>query len=127
MTERTIAHYARELAGEFYEGTRSGRFRVGEIVAPARRMVKLEDGSVCEKTCMVPFHEAYPTAKEYIIGHWPFFYDLARRRLVAMLGDPRVHKNVKDAILKSIKEDRNKQLLQEARGVMAPDLIGQVQ
>jgi hypothetical protein len=124
MTERTIRIYAKELAGEFYEGTRSGRFRAGMDV-PVRTLVFNPLKNAAEEVIVTkPFHEAFPDVNAYIKGHWPLFYELARKRLIAMLGDPRVHENTKKAIHTAIKEEREKQLEQEARKVNIPDLIG---
>lgn len=124
MTERTLRTYAKELAGAFYEGTRSGRFRAGMDV-PVKTLVQDSAGNPVEVTVVKPFHEAFPDAKSYIKGHWPLFYAMARRQLTAMLGMPTVHQNLKDAIMKALVEDREQQLRQEAKGRDLPDLHGQ--
>jgi hypothetical protein len=113
MTERTIKSMAIELAGKFYEGKRSGRFRSMDEMTVARRMMRRPgDGALIEVKVRVPFRQAYPTAHSYAIAHWPLFYEPARRCLVTMLAlsDEAVPPHLKEAIFEAIKEDREKQM-----------------
>lgn len=125
MTERTIRSLAKELAGAFYEGTRTGRFRADDAMCRARRLHKHANGLVEEVVVQVPFHEAYPTVHHYVKAHWPYFYDLARKQMTQMLAMPSVHPNVKAAIFEALKEDNEKQLTEQAKRKDIPDLIGQ--
>lgn len=125
MTERTIRSHAKALAGAFYDGTRSGKFRAGMDVPVKVLKTDPATGKTVEVVVKRPFHEAFPNVHSYIKGHWPLFYDLARRQLTQMLAMPGVHKNVKDAIFKAIIEDREKQDALQRKNVDIPDLIGQ--
>ncbi len=117
MSERTIRTFAKNLAGAFYDSKRSDVFRSKDSKTAAKKLFKdPKTGAIVEKTVIVPFFEAYPTADTYIKGHWPFFYDQARKCLTTMLGLPHVHKNVKDAILKALVEDREDQIKAQASG-----------
>jgi hypothetical protein len=112
MTERTIKSMAIELAGEFYEGKRSGRFRSMDELTTARRVMRRpQDGALIEVKIRIPFRRAYPTAHSYAVAHWPLFYESARQCLVTMLAlpDAKVPPHLKEAIFAAIKEDREKQ------------------
>lgn len=127
MTERTIKALALELAGAFYEGNRSDRFRSKVERTPAKRLVVDErTGQLVERTVMVPFFEAYPNARTYQRAHWPLFYELARQQLTSMLGRPGVSEFKKQAIFKAITEDREQQLREQARGKVVNQPHGQV-
>ena len=137
MTERTIQHIARELAGEFYDFVRSAESR-GEKVQLQQR------GRTLLVIDPLLFGKAYPTVKHYLAGHrcgqvnrdwesgttthindgkvyqdtpgWLYWYDLARQRAVEMLNSSSVHDNLKAAIMDAVIEDREKQLKQEGEG-----------
>ncbi len=69
----------------------------------------MPDGTVFEDTVTVPFFHAYPNAHKFAAGHWPLFYDAARRCLTSMLAMNHVHQNIKDGIYLALIEDRKKQ------------------
>ena len=93
MTERTIRSLAKELAHIFYDGNRSEAFR-----------------------------RTFPTERAYIRGQWHqpngdivlnkpgwmYHLDMARKILVAMLGDPRVSEPMKERIYDAWLEERSK-------------------
>lgn len=93
MTNQTIRMLAKELAGKFYEGNRSPKFRA-----------------------------AFPTYKNYIRGQWHqpdgsikayrpgwlHHVELARKMLASMLGRKDVHEHLKEAIFKAIIDDRER-------------------
>lgn len=126
MTERTIKSTAMELAGAFYDGKRSDLFRDFDALTPVYRPRQLPDGRVVEEKVMVPIGEAYPNAHAYALSTWPLFYDLARKTLVWMLGQPHITAFQKDAIHKALTEDREKQIKAEARGHALEQPVGQV-
>ena len=132
MTERTIEHHARELAGIFYEGVRAAESRDEKVQISQRGRILLN---------IEPrlFAKTYPTLKDYIAGRkhgreerfpdgsirhvddgsvridtpgWLHWYKAAREQLVAMLAMPQVHENLKAAIYEALKEDREKELKQ---------------
>ena len=107
--ERTIRNYAKAKAGAFYDAKRSPRFRNGDELCWAYRVVMRETGPVQEKV-EIPFKIAYPTKRDYVRAWWPFYYSGARAQLTAMLGMPDVAANIKEAIYKAIVEDRENQL-----------------
>lgn len=112
-TERTLRIMAKELAEKFYEAKRSDAFRSKDTMTPAYMAVMCEDGVVREQRVMVPFQRAYPTAHHYAKAHWPHFYDLARKCAIGLLKQPegRISTNLKDAIVKALVEDRDRQHL----------------
>lgn len=145
MTERTIQHVARELAGEFYDFVRSAESKSERVQIEQRGRVFLDiDPKLFAKT--------YPTVKDYIAGlkhgkmqrnwitgkirhvddgkvyadtpGWMFWYEMARQRCIELLNHPDVSERHKLAITESIIEDREKQLAQQARGI-APANIPQ--
>lgn len=95
QTNQTIRNMAKELAGVFYEGNRSPRFR-----------------------------RAFPTFKHYMRGQWVqpdgsitayrpgwlHHVELARRMLATMLGHANVHENLKHAIYQAILDDRERSM-----------------
>lgn len=105
MTERTIRHLAKELAGIFYE--QAG----GDLFGSAP-----EDRERSKR-----FRETYPTWEHYKLGiqvlpdgrtkvdkpGWMYFVTIARARLVQMLQDP-TQKHLHDAIYKSLLEEHEK-------------------
>lgn len=141
MTERTIEHMARELAGQFYDLVRSAEDS-GEKVQIERR------GHVLLRIDPHAFRKSFPTVKDYLTGRrfgrterlpdgtvrfvegparmvapaWLHFYDQARQILTTMLGDPATHPNIKAAIYDALMEDRTKQLKQEAAGIKGPKI-----
>ncbi len=131
MVERTIKSTAIEFAGAFYEMKRSDVFRSKESKTAAKRLfIDPKTNLPVEKTVIVKFFEAYPTAHSYSKAHWPLFYDLARKSLVTMLSypDSRMSPHMKEAIFKAIMEDRNKQHVEEyKRGGHVDELHGQIQ
>lgn len=93
--ERTTRSLAKELAAVFYEESkRSDKFRAAfpTLQAYMRGQWHQPDGSI----------------KLYRPG-WLHFVDHARRMLVAMLGQPGVHDNIKSAVYDAILEDRDNQ------------------
>jgi hypothetical protein len=111
VTERTIRMLAKQMAGAFYEGSRSGRFREGEDLVDVFFVKQTGIGPVeCSKK--VPLREAFPNAKAYVEGYWPHWYDAARLALVNMLAAPdgRITPHMKDGIADALIEDREKQL-----------------
>lgn len=116
MTERTIRHLAKELAGKFYEQKRSDRFRSKDSLTRARRLVQHPDGRHEEVIVVVPFFQAYPDARTFVKAHWPLFVEPARQCMVTMLALKGVHDNMKRGIYDALLEDREKQLAAEARG-----------
>jgi hypothetical protein len=120
-----------DLAGSFYEMKRTDTFRSKNSKTAAKRLfVDPETDLPVEKTVIVGFFDAYPNAHAFAMAHWPYFYDAARRTLTTMLGLPQVSEFKKQAILKALIEDREKQVEEEYRlsmkGKSLPDLIGQV-
>ena len=137
MTERTLQHMAREMAGEYYEFVRGAEGSAEKVQIQHRGLTLLQ-------TDPKLFIKTYPTAKDYIAGQrhgrihrnwesgqtvhiddgkvyqdipgWMHWYDMARQRAVEMLNNPSVHDNLKTAIAAAILEDREKQLRQEAEG-----------
>jgi hypothetical protein len=136
VTERTIEHQARELAGAFYDTVRSAE-DADEKVQISRR------GRVYLQIDPKAFRKTYPTVRDYLAGRkhgytqrksdgtvvhiddgkvrqgtpgWMHFYDSARGQLTQMLGMPHVHENLKRGIYDALLEDREKQLKQAARG-----------
>lgn len=137
MTERTIQHVARELAGEFYDFVRAAESRDERVQIQQRGRTLLD---IDPKA----FGKTFPTVKDYIAGRrhgkmqrnwlsgqvrhvddgkvyadtpgWMYWYEMARQRCVEMLNHDTVQPHLKAAILDSIIEDREKQLAQEGRG-----------
>lgn len=106
MSERTIRSLAKEYAGQFYEAKRSDRFRSKDSLTRAKTLKQLPDGSVVEVTVTVPFFKAYPNSKAFASGHWPLFYEAARKSLVTMLALPSVSDELKKGIHAALVEDR---------------------
>jgi hypothetical protein len=134
MTERTIRNLAVELAGQFYDMTRSAEERGDKVYIKHRgRTIQTIEPRIFGKT--------FPKLKDYITGRrhgtiqhlpngvvrhiddgriyedtpgWAHWYDNARQMLVAMLARPDVDERRKEQIAEAIKEDREKQLKQEA-------------
>lgn len=81
MTVQMIQHLCREMAGEFYEGERSPRFRA-----------------------------IWPDARTFIARTWPQYIEIARTILVDMLrrSDAEVPPHQKEAIYEAIIEDRER-------------------
>lgn len=75
MTERTIRHTAKRIAGEYYEGQRTARFR-----------------------------RENPDQIAYVNCMWPHFVDLAIRGMVETLKDQTVPEHLKEAIVEALKE-----------------------
>jgi len=142
MTERTIQHHARELAGIFYDSVRSAE-DADEKVQISRR------GRILLQIDPKAFRKTYPTVKDYIAGRrhgriqraldgaiihiddgqvyqdtpgWMFWYDAARGQLVEMLNQPNLSEHLKNGIFEALKEDREKQLKQEAAGIRSPNI-----
>ena len=136
MSERTIQHTARELAGEFYDVVRAAESKDEKVQISQRGRIYLQ---VDPKA----FGKTYPTVKEYLAGRkhgrierlpdgtvlhiddgtvtqdtpgWRHWYDQARQMLVQMLNNPGTHENIKRSIMDALIEDREKQLKAEARG-----------
>lgn len=142
MVERTIQHYARELAGAFYDTVRSAESQDEKVQISKRGRVLLQiDPKAFAKT--------FPTVKDYLAGRrhghvehlpdgtvrhvddgtvsmdtpgWLHWYDAARAQLTEMLGRPDVHENIKKGIYEALLEDREKQLKQETRGQQSPNI-----
>ena len=142
MTEDTIRHMAKELAGQFYEMVRSAE-SLGEKVQVERR------GRVMLKIDPRAFSRTFPTVDDYMIGRrhgllqrhrdgtvthvddgtvrmttpgWMYWVAMARETLVSMLSQPLVHPNMKEAIAKALIEDREDQLKMEAARVKLPSI-----
>lgn len=81
MTNQTIQHLAREMAGTFYENQRAPKFR-----------------------------QTFPSAQKYVAAYWPYFVSAARHVMAHMLGRSDVHQNLKDAMADSLIDDRERQL-----------------
>ena len=142
VTERTIRSLAKELAGNFYEMTRSAEGSGEKIHMKfrGRTLQTIEPGI---------FAKTYPTVKDYLTGKrhghvehlpngvvrhvadgsitdvkpgWAHWYDHARQMLVAMLSNPGTHENLKEAIMKALVEDREEQLKLEAQGLKPADI-----
>lgn len=106
MTERTIRTLAKEYAGMFYTEAAGDLF--GSDPAGRARSKR--------------FRETYPTLRDYIRGiqhmpdgstridkpGWLYFVVIARQRMAQMLGDPHVHQNVKEGIMKALLEEHQK-------------------
>lgn len=132
MVERTIAHTARELAGQFYDFVRSAEGSNDKVQISKRGRVLLQ---IDPKA----FGKTYPTVKDYLAGRkhgklerladgtvrhiddgsirmdtpgWLHFYDQARTLLVQTLANPGTHDNIKGGIYDAIIEDREKQMMQ---------------
>src|ERR1019366_7278002 len=132
MTERTIEHLARELAGTFYDTVRSAE-KAGEKV----QIRQASSGRTVQQIDPLAFGKTFPAVKDYLKGHkhgrvqhlpngvvrwidtgevyddtpgWLHWYDMARRMLVEMLDRTDVSAQRKAQIFESITEDRNKQL-----------------
>lgn len=116
MSERTIRTLAKEYAGIFYEQKRSDRFRSKDSLTRAKTLKQLPDGSIVEVPVTVLFFKAYPNAKVFAKGHWPLFYEAARKSLIAMLALPSVSDELKEGIHKALVEDRQKEYKQPAGG-----------
>jgi len=115
MTERTIRHLAKELAGVFYE--QAG----GDLFGTAP-----EDRERSKR-----FRQTYPTWKHYKNGlqvrpdgtikqdqpGWVYFISLARARMVQMLSDP-TKKNLHEAIYKALLEEHNKSTSPAAQEIL---------
>lgn len=114
MSERTIRTLAKEYAGAFYEQKRSNRFRSKDSLTRAKTLKQLPDGSVIEVAVTVPFFKAYPNSKAFAKGHWPLFYEAARKSLVAMLALPSVSDELKKGIHAALIEDRQNEYKQPA-------------
>jgi len=142
MVERTIQHYARELAGIFYDTVRSAEDADLKVQISQRGRVLLQiDPKAFAKT--------FPTVKDYLAGRrhghiqhlpdgtvrhiddgtvsmdtpgWLHWYDAARQQLTQMLGRPDIDENLKKGIYEALIEDREKQLNQEARGQQGPNI-----
>jgi hypothetical protein len=142
MTERTIQHYARELAGIFYDMVRSAEDADLKVQISQRGRVLLQ---IDPKA----FGKTFPTVKDYLAGRqhgrteqlsdgtvhhvddgtitmdtpgWLHWVDQARQHMTEMLGRPDVHENIKKGIYEALIEDREKQLQQEARGQQGPNI-----
>lgn len=106
MTERTIRHIAKELAGVFYE--QAGGDLFGTAPADRERSKR--------------FRQTYPTLKDFMRGiqhrpdgsknidkpGWLFFVHMARARAVNMLTDPNVSESLKEGIMKALIEENQK-------------------
>lgn len=105
-----IQHLARDLAGQFYEQKRSDKFRSKGSKTRVKYFERDPMGNPVEKTKVMPFFEAYPTSKEFADGHWPLFYEAARKCLITMLAlpDHRVSQHMKESIHAAIVADRIK-------------------
>jgi len=105
VTERTIRYLAKELAGCFYEQSSGDLF--GNSPEDRERSKR--------------FRQTYPTWNHYKKGWqvqtdgsikqdvpgWMYFVELARKKLVQMLGDPNTKKHLKPAIYAAIIEEQN--------------------
>lgn len=105
MTERTIRHLAKELAGTFYE--QAGGDMFGSAPEDRERSKR--------------FRQTYPTWKHFKKGlqvqtdgsikvdkpGWMYFVTIARARMVQMLKDP-TKKHLHSAIYKSLLEEHEK-------------------
>ena len=142
MVERTIQHYARELAGAFYDTVRSAESQNEKVQISQRGRVLLQiDPKAFAKT--------FPTVKDYLAGRrhgrmeqlsdgtvrhvndgtitedtpgWLHWVAPARQHMTEMLGRPDVHENIKKGIYEALIEDREKQLQQEERGQQGPNI-----
>ena len=113
MTERTIRSLAKELAGAFYDNRRSESFREGAKLVNAFRVDRdPQTGLEREVKVKIPFHVAYPNARSYIAAWWPFYVQLARQQLVAMLtmSDARISAHMKECIASALIEDRENEM-----------------
>lgn len=123
MTERTIRHLAKELAGTFYE--QAG----GDLFGNAP-----EDRDRSKR-----FRQTYPTWEHYRDGiqvlpngqtkldqpGWMYFVTLARARMVQMLQDP-TKSNLHEAIYKSLLEEHEKSTTPQAQELLQRRLNGGV-
>jgi hypothetical protein len=124
MTERTIRHLAKELAGIFYE--QAG----GDLFGTAP-----EDRERSKR-----FRLTYPTWPHYRDGiqvlpdgrvrpdqpGWMYFITLARARMVQMLSDPATTQPVKDAIYAALLEEHVKSTSPAAQEILQRRLNGGV-
>lgn len=121
-----IKHLARELAGQFFEQKRSNKFRSKGSKTRVKYFERDPMGNLVEKSKVMPFFEAYPTSKEFADGHWPLFYEAARKCLITMLAlpDSRVSQHMKEAIHAAIVADRVKDFAGRGRKLIqrGPDV-----
>ena len=143
MTERTIQHVARELAGEFYDFVRSAESRDERVQIQQRGRIMLD---IDPKA----FGKTFPTVKDYIAGRrhgkmqrnwisgqirhvddgkiyqdtpgWMYWYEMARQRCVEMLNNNDVQPHLKEAIFDSLLEDRHKELERKDKGLPLPNI-----
>lgn len=123
MSEHLIRTLAKEYAGIFYEQKRSDKFRSKDSMTRARTLKQLPDGTVVEVPVTVNFFKAYPNARTFIKGHWPLFYDAARKSLITMLSLDSVSEEHKAAIHEAIVKDRQGEYRQPLGGLGGPTLI----
>lgn len=105
MTERTVRHLAKELAGAFYEQA------AGDLFGTTKE----------DRERSARFRSTYPTWEHYKKGiqvlpdgstrldrpGWTYFVSLARARMVQMLSDP-TKAHLHDAIYKALLEEHQK-------------------
>lgn len=110
MTERTIMETAKQFAGQFYEQKRSDKFRSKDSKTRIKKMVRDErTGLMVERTFIVPFFQAFPTAEKFAEAHWPLFVEAARKSLVTMLALNSTSDTLKEAIAAALIEDRQRE------------------
>lgn len=106
-----IRHLAKQLAGQFYDAKRSGRFRSMDSLTRAKVLVRdPETKKMCETTVIVPFRKAYPDAHSFAVSHWPMFYEAAKQCMVAFLAgaSPNITEQDKEYMYAAILEDKAK-------------------
>jgi len=97
---RVIRHHAKSLAEVFWEG-----FQLYSAPEAAS-----QDHPVTlpfELHRSVWFRRAWPDRGLYVLWQWPQFVKVARSELIAMLGMPGVHENIKQPIYKALLEQQD--------------------
>lgn len=115
--DATIRHMAKQLAGQFYDQKRSGRFRSMDSLTRVKYLHKDPDTKqVSERVAVIPFRVAYPDAHSFAIAHWPLFVDAARTCMSAMLGMSSTAEHDKVYIYEALCEDKIKRERHPTRG-----------
>lgn len=107
--DAAIRHMAKQLAGEFYDQKRSGRFRSMDSLTRAKTLVRdPETKRMYEATVVVPFRVAYPTSHDFAVSHWPLFIDAAKQCMYAMLAgvSPNITEQDKSYMYEALLDDK---------------------
>lgn len=119
--DAAIRHMAKQLAGEFYDMKRSGRFRSMDAMTRAKTLVRdPETKRIYETTVVVPFRQAYPDAHSFAVAHWPMFVDAAKQCMYAMLAgaSPNITESDKEYIYSALLDDKRKRDQHPEGGVL---------